>query len=194
MAQSGGHGSIAPLSQRGAGGDLLCQRQKQLTNKQRSGGKNPVNDREPTWTPKDLGGIFKMPPYRSDLKPLARELRKSMTDAERALWSKVRRKQLNGRIFYRQKAIGSYIADFYCPSVKLVVELDGGQHYTAEGRAKDEIRDKVLVDLGLSVLRFSDVDVLNNMDGVLSVLHERTRNPPCPPLKKRGVIEPCPGS
>ncbi|MGC8493250.1 MAG: endonuclease domain-containing protein [Syntrophobacteraceae bacterium] len=77
--------------------------------------------------------------YKSTLKPLARELRKTMTDAEQALWFRVRRKQLNGRIFYRQKSIGSYIVDFYCPSAKLVVELDGGQHYTSEGKEKDLI-------------------------------------------------------
>ncbi len=124
--------------------------------------------------------------YKSTLKPLARELRKKMTDAEQAIWSRVRRKQINGRIFYRQKAIGSYIVDFYCPSAKLVVELDGGQHYTSEGKAKDRVRDKALADLGLSVLRFSDTDVLKNMDGVLSVLYEKTRNPPNPPLPKGG--------
>ncbi|MDR3569923.1 MAG: DUF559 domain-containing protein [Syntrophobacteraceae bacterium] len=122
-----------------------------------------------------------MLPYSNSLKPFARELRKRMTDAEQALWSKVRRKQLNGRVFYPQKAIGSYIVDFYCPSVKLVVELDGGQHYTDEGRVKDQIGDKVLANLGLSVLRFSDLDILKNMDGVLSVLYEQTRNPPSPP-------------
>ena len=94
-------------------------------------------------------------PFNKNLKPLARELRKNMPDAERALWSKLRRKQLNGRIFYRQKNIGNYIVDFFCPGLKLVVELDGGQHYTFEGRAKDNTRDKYLVNLGLKVLRFS---------------------------------------
>ena len=72
--------------------------------------------------------------------------------------------------------------DFYCPGVKLVVELDGGQHYSVEGSAQDRIRDKYLANLGLRVLRFSDLDVLNNMDGVLSVLYEHTKIPPDPPL------------
>ncbi|MDR3569598.1 MAG: DUF559 domain-containing protein [Syntrophobacteraceae bacterium] len=88
-----------------------------------------------------------MVPFSSSLKPFARELRKRMTDAKQALWSKVRQKQINGRIFFSQKAIGSYIVDFTCPSVKLVVDLDG--------RAKDEIRDKALANSGLSVLRLS---------------------------------------
>ena len=118
--------------------------------------------------------------YNKELKHLARELRKNMTDAEQALWSKLRRKQLNGRIFYRQKSIGSYIVDFYCPSANLVVEVDGGQHYSIEGIAKDKSRDEYLVKLGLKVLRFSDLDVLKNMDGVLSVLYENTKIPPAP--------------
>jgi very-short-patch-repair endonuclease len=118
-----------------------------------------------------------MLPFNRNLKYFARELRKNMTDAERALWSKLRRKQLNGHTFYRQKNIGNYIVDFYCPGAKLVVELDGGQHYTVEGRVKDDIRDDYLIALGLNVLRFSDLDVLKNMDGVLSVLFEHTKSP-----------------
>jgi very-short-patch-repair endonuclease len=121
-----------------------------------------------------------MLPFNKNLKPLARQLRKNMTDAERALWARLRRKQLNGRIFYRQKNIGSYIVDFYCPAAKLIVELDGGQHYSAEGRVKDEIRDQYLAKVGLKVIRFSDLDVLKNMDGVLQVLYEHCKIPPAP--------------
>ena len=125
-------------------------------------------------------GDFMALPFNRNLKSFARELRKNMTDAERALWSKLRRKQLNGLIFYRQRNIGNYIVDFYCPAAKLIVELDGGQHYSVEGRAKDVTRDQYLVNLGLNVLRFSDLDVLKNMDGVLSVLYEHTKIPPAP--------------
>ena len=126
-----------------------------------------------------------MLPFNRNLKPLARELRKNMTEAEQCLWSKLRRKKLNGRIFYRQRNIGSYIVDFFCPALKLVVELDGGQHYSVEGRAKDELRDEYLVNLGLKVLRFSDLDVLKDMDGVLAVLYENTKSP-LPPFTKGG--------
>ena len=122
-------------------------------------------------------------PFNRNLKPFARGLRKNMTDAEQALWSKLRRKQLNGLIFYRQKNIGNYIVDFYCPAAKLIIELDGGQHYSVEGRAKDKKRDEYLVNLGLNVLRFSDPDVLKNMDGVLSALYEHTKIPPEPSLR-----------
>jgi len=96
----------------------------------------------------------------------------------------LRRKQLNGLIFYRQRNIGNYIVDFYCPAAKLIVELDGGQHYSVEGRAKDKTRDEYLVNLGLNVLRFCDLDVLKNMDGVLSALYEHTKIPPARPHKR----------
>jgi very-short-patch-repair endonuclease len=75
-----------------------------------------------------------MLPYNNKLKPFSRSLRSNMTDAERLLWSKIRWKQFKGVQFYRQKIIGNYIADFYCPKLKLVIEVDGGQHYSAEGR------------------------------------------------------------
>lgn len=62
----------------------------------------------------------------------SRELRKNMTDAERFLWLKVRMRQINGYQFYRQRIIGDYIIDFFCPKLKLVIELDGGQHYSGK--------------------------------------------------------------
>jgi very-short-patch-repair endonuclease len=69
-----------------------------------------------------------MEPYRKDLKPLARTLRSRMTDAEQRLWHRIRRKQIRGVQFYRQKPLLAYIVDFYCPAAKLVLELDGSQH------------------------------------------------------------------
>ena len=105
--------------------------------------------------------------YNKELKQFSQQLRKNMTDAERRLWSRIRGKQLKGSQFYRQKTIGDYIVDFYCPKAKLVIELDGGQHYTEEGKEKDEVRDNYLTGMGLQVLRFSDRDVLTQLDGVL---------------------------
>ena len=90
-----------------------------------------------------------------------------MTDAENVLWSKIRGKQLKGLQFYRQKVIGNYIADFYCPKSKLVIEVDGGQHYINEGKEKDTKRDAYMKGVGLTVIRFSDRDVLKNIDDVL---------------------------
>jgi len=127
-----------------------------------------------------------MLPYNKSLKERSRKLRSSMTDAEIALWAKVRRRQLCRLQFHRQKPIGNYIVDFYCPSVKLVIEIDGGQHYRPEGMQSDVARDNYLNTLGLSVLRFSNHDVLANMDGVIGSIiqyieaklgQEKTKSP-----------------
>ena len=95
-----------------------------------------------------------------------------MTEAETFLWQRIRRKQLKGRQFYRQKNIGDYIVDFYCPSAKLIVELDGGQHYTEEGKRRDQVKDKYLESLGIIVVRFSDREVFKNIEGVLERIFE----------------------
>jgi very-short-patch-repair endonuclease len=113
-----------------------------------------------------------MLPFNKKLKTLARQLRKNMTEAESLLWQRIRRKQLKGVQFYRQKNIGNYIVDFYCPSAKVIVELDGGQHYRQEGIRRDQVRDKYLEGLGLRVLRFSDREVFKNIEGVLERIFE----------------------
>jgi len=117
-----------------------------------------------------------MKPYNKNLKHPSRELRKNMTDAERLLWSRVRRKQINDVQFYRQKPLGNYIVDFYCPAADLVVEVDGSQHYSDQGRAKDLERDNYLASLGLQVLRFSNIEVLQELEAVLQVIGEKTRH------------------
>src|SRR4030066_2484802 len=105
--------------------------------------------------------------YTKNLKGYSKSLRVNMTEAERLLWEKIRGKQLKGYQFYRQKTIGSCIVDFYCPKAKLVIELDGGQHYSPEGKAKDRKREEYMKDIGLRVLRFSDKEIFNNTEGVL---------------------------
>ncbi len=105
--------------------------------------------------------------YDKQLKALSQHLRNNMTDAENMLWLRLRRKQLKGRQFYRQKIIGKYIVDFYCPRASLVIELDGGQHYSEVGKTRDRTRDDVLIDIGIKVLRFSDRDVFENIGGVM---------------------------
>jgi very-short-patch-repair endonuclease len=108
--------------------------------------------------------------YNKSLRQLSRNLRKDLTDAERLLWSKIRRKQLNGLQFYRQKIIGNYVVDFYCPKARLVIEIDGGQHYSAGGKEKDRLRDEYMTEAGITVLRFSDREVLENLGSVLEKL------------------------
>lgn len=95
-----------------------------------------------------------------------------MTEAERILWSKLRRKELKGLQVYRQRIIGNYIVDFYCPGAKLVIELDGDQHYTDEGIREDQKRDEYLNSLGMRVLRFSDREVFENLEGVVERIWE----------------------
>ena len=114
-----------------------------------------------------------MEPYNKELKLRSRELRSSMTDAEIKLWSKLRRKQLHSLQFCRQKSIGNFIVDFYCPKARLVIEVDGGQHYQERGMARDAARDSYLRGLGLEVIRFSTRDVLYNLEGVIAVIVER---------------------
>jgi len=93
-----------------------------------------------------------------------------MTAAEQFLWSKIRIKQVKGRWFYRQKPVGEYIADFYCPKAKLVIEVDGGQHFYDEIIEYDKVRNKYMAGLGLRVLRFTNTEVLTNIVGVIEVI------------------------
>jgi very-short-patch-repair endonuclease len=93
-----------------------------------------------------------------------------MTEAENLLWSKLRGKQLKGCQFYRQKIIGEYIVDFYCAKAQLVIELDGGQHYSEIGKGRDQLRDNVLAKTGVKVLRFSDKDIFENLNGVMECI------------------------
>lgn len=100
----------------------------------------------------------------------SRHLRKNLTDAEKKLWSILRNRGLAGAKFRRQFPIANYILDFYCPEYKVCIEADGGQHYSNEGKQKDEERTQVLSELGVQVLRFSDRDILTNLEGVCAII------------------------
>jgi very-short-patch-repair endonuclease len=110
-----------------------------------------------------------------NLKERARQLRKDMTEAEHHLWSKIRFKQLGNYLFYRQKIIGNYIADFYCHKAKLVIEVDGSQHYNNEGSGNDRQRDAYLRSCGITIIRFSNIEVLQNTTGVVERIAEELR-------------------
>ena len=112
-----------------------------------------------------------MQPYNKNLKLPSRDLRSNMTDAEQCLWQRLRRKQILGLQFYRQKPILNFIVDFYCPAANLVIECDGGQHYTVEGLEVDRARDQALAQLGLTVLRFDNKQVLTEIDGVVEQIY-----------------------
>ncbi len=108
--------------------------------------------------------------YQKRLKLNSRRLRSNMTDSERLLWFKLRRRQIGGIQFYRQKPIGNYVVDFYAPKAKLVIEVDGSHHMTKEDRAKDENRDNYLLKQGLKVLRFDNSRVLKDTEAVLETI------------------------
>ena len=107
---------------------------------------------------------YKYSAYNKSLLPCARTLRKNMTPQEKHLWYDF----LKGypvKIF-KQRPIGTYIADFYCSKAKLVIEIDGSQHYTEEGQDYDENRTYMLNQLGIEVIRFSNYDIEKNFEGV----------------------------
>lgn len=103
----------------------------------------------------------------------AKELRTQGTDAERRIWSHLRAGRLNGHKFRRQHPIGNYIADFYCHSARLVIELDGGQHDSPDAVAYDTQRTQWMETEGVRVVRFSDVEALRDTEAVVaSILRE----------------------
>ena len=109
--------------------------------------------------------------YNRNLKSLSRQLRANFTDAEKLLWSKIRKKQIKNYQFFRQKPIGNYIVDFYCNAAKLVIEIDGGQHYEDENARNDKIRESFLEKQGLRIMRFTNLDVLKNIENVVEKIY-----------------------
>jgi len=118
--------------------------------------------------------------YNPRLKGRARSLRANLTDAEQRLWARLCRKQVLGVQFYRQKPIGNYIADFYAPAARLVVEVDGSQHVESEHAEHDRRRTAYLKQMGLRVLRYTDWQVLLELDPVLEDIFRavKIKNPP----------------
>lgn len=90
-----------------------------------------------------------------------------MTKPEQLLWHKVRRKQIHGIQFYRQKPLLQFIVDFYAPAAGLVIEVDGVQHLEPTHLAKDQERDQLLAGIGLTVLRFSNQQIFQSLDAVI---------------------------
>jgi very-short-patch-repair endonuclease len=109
----------------------------------------------------------------------AKRLRRAMTDAERVIWYAVRANRA-GLSLRRQSPIGPYIVDFVCHAAGLVIEIDGSQHLEGKGLAYDKRRDAFLASRGLRVLRFTNLDVLTNRDGVLEALFAALRGSPSP--------------
>jgi very-short-patch-repair endonuclease len=120
-------------------------------------------------------------PFQKTLSPdyvvdLAREMRKDMTEAEKALWARIRRQQVDGLRFRKQHPIGRYIVDFCCFESRLIIEVDGDVH---DGREEyDRNRDAFLSGGGYSVLRFRNDEVLQRMDSVIEAIRSAARQAP----------------
>lgn len=115
-------------------------------------------------------------PYNPKLVEKAKEMRKNMTLAEKKLWHNYLR-TFKFRVL-RQRPINNFIVDFYCRELKLVIEIDGDSHFTNEGKAHDQERTQVLEGYGLKVMRFTNDQVLNNLDSVCREVAEMI--PPTP--------------
>jgi very-short-patch-repair endonuclease len=125
--------------------------------------------------------------YNKALKPFARALRSNMTKAEACLWKyALRGKQIDGYGFRRQRPVLNYIADFMCPKLKLIIEVDGITHHDEQVQRNDLLRQRNLEAAGFTVIRFDDDEVLTNMEGVIASIKETIKNiessfpPPAP--------------
>ena len=133
-----------------------------------------------------------MKDYNKENIPLAKALRKNMTPWERKLWYDFLR---NHPVrFQRQKAIGNYIADFYCAKARLIIELDGGRHYTTEQRIKDEQRTNDLNAMNLTVVRICNLDIDRNFRGVCAYIDRLVQNslpqsPSVPAPSSEGALD-----
>jgi len=123
-------------------------------------------------------------PYNKNLVSRAKELRKNMTKAERKLWYDYLR-NFKYRV-HRQRPIDNFIVDFYCPQLKLVIEVDGETHYVENAQEYDAERTQILEGYGLKVIRFTNEEILNNLDGICAEIEKMI--PPNPPYQ-RGEIE-----
>ena len=124
---------------------------------------------------------------------LRRQLREGMTEPEKLVWLRLRGDQLGHR-FRRQFGVGRYILDFYCPTLRIAVEIDGDSHAGPEAEAYDRIRDDYLKSLNIVTLRFANRDVMENSDGILERIRETCEGrvdvlPPAPSSQEGGMPE-----
>jgi very-short-patch-repair endonuclease len=112
----------------------------------------------------------KIIPYNPKLTALGRKLRNESTETEIYLWLKLKGKQMYGYDFHRQKPIDNYILDFFCYDLLLGIEVDGYSHEILEVYNKDRIKEKRMNELGITILRFSDFEVLKDMENVIRAI------------------------
>ncbi len=114
--------------------------------------------------------------YNPKLKQLARNLRNNSTLSEVLFWNEVKTSQILGYQFFRQKAIGNFIVDFYCPKLKLVIEIDDDSHGYVKAMEQDELKEKYLSKIGLELIRYDDHDVKTGMSNILDHLIDWIHN------------------
>jgi very-short-patch-repair endonuclease len=118
----------------------------------------------------------------------ARSLRINFTNAERIIWSALRAHRMNGASFRRQTPVGPYIVDFVCHAARLVVEIDGGQHFESKEEQRDARRDAYLTGRGFRVLRFNNHEVMSNRQGVLETIAAAIEHAPSLSLQPKSDI------
>lgn len=123
---------------------------------------------------------------RKSEKQVRRHLRKNMPQAEAVLWSRLRRKGVEGFKFRRKYSVENFVLDFYCPGLKLAIEVDGDSHFAVGAQERDLTRQEAIESYGIKVLRFTNTDVFENLDGVMERILEHARPPLSPLLVKEG--------
>ena len=110
-----------------------------------------------------------------DIFRKAKELRKYETEAEKILWTKLNKNQMMGLQFRRQHPINRFIADFYCVKIKLVIEVDGSIHELPEYEVYDIGRSEILNDFGITVIRFSNEQIINDINSIIDKIEENVK-------------------
>ncbi len=117
---------------------------------------------------------------RIEIKSHRRALRNNMPKVEVILWSRLKGRQIKGLKFWRQQGVGRYVLDFYCPANRLAIELDGDSHYlTDKARDADIRREEFIRSLDITILRFTNTEIYDNLDGVL----QKIATTPAPPYQ-----------
>ena len=121
-----------------------------------------------------------------DMRGYRKDLRNGATDAEKILWQYLRKSQIYPAKFRRQQSIGPFIVDFYCPTYKLIVEVDGGYHLSTEAQERDRIRDYLLRKDGYRVMRFTNEQVFREIEKVVGEIRAFVAPTPSPSLGGEG--------
>ena len=109
-------------------------------------------------------------------KSFRQQLRRESTPTEKILWNRIRNKQINGLKFRQQHGFGNYIMDFYCPAIRLCIEIDGEVHETTEAKEYDKERTVFLNHYGIKVIRFRNEEILNDLEEVINKIKDTIKN------------------